>query len=258
MQTLPWIVALAALVVLGFGLAGWLTASRNRSKPAVPLPVEWSLTSRPVFTKDERRVYRLLREALPQQLLLAKLPLVRFCQPSEGGDTRYWYELLGSLHVGFAICTASGRVIAAIDLESDHPLSRRALQIKQSVLGACSIRYLRAPIDQLPSIAELQALMPTPSAPAAPRAAAPASPAQVLDQARDSLANTVATRRAERHSMWHDSGVFQDSFFAPDSRHDTTMSGAELGGGALPAGLQDDDIAGVVVDAPRASGNGHG
>jgi hypothetical protein len=76
----------------------------------------------------------------------------------------------------------------------------------------------------------------------------------VLDQARDSLASTVATRRAERNTMWQDSTLFQDSFFAPDSRLDTTLSGAELAGG--PAGpTDDDDVAGVVVDAPRFSGH---
>ena len=73
---------------------------------------------------------------------------------------RYWYELLGAIHVTFAICSANGRVLAAIDLDTDRGNSRRVLQIKQSVLGACRVRYLRCPVDHLPSIPELQLLVP--------------------------------------------------------------------------------------------------
>ena len=71
---------------------------------------------------------------------------------------RYWYELLGATHVSFVICTAHGRVLAAIDLGSDRSLSRRSSQIMQAVLAACRVRYLRCPADHLPSIPELQQL----------------------------------------------------------------------------------------------------
>ena len=103
---------------------------------------------------------RKLREALPHHIVLSKLPLVRFCQPPRQGDTRYWFQLLGAIHVTFAICSANGRVLAAIDLDTDRGNSRRVLQIKQSVLAACRVRYLRCPADHLPSIPELQLLVP--------------------------------------------------------------------------------------------------
>ena len=89
------------------------------------MPTEWALTARPVFSTDERRVYRQLREALPHHIVLSKLPLVRFCQPNDPQQVRYWYELLGSIHVTFAICSANGRVLAAIDLDTDRGNSRR-------------------------------------------------------------------------------------------------------------------------------------
>jgi hypothetical protein len=244
MQTLPWIVALAAIVLLVFGLAGWLSTLR-RSASAMPLPAEWSLEARPVFSKNERRVFRLLREALPHHVLLAKLPLVRFCQPLDTEDTRYWYRLLGSLHVSFAICSANGRVLAVIDLESDHPRSRRALQIKESVLGACKIRYLRASMDRLPTVAELQLLVP--QANALPRAPQPeAAP----DPAGRAIAGSGATGRGARGLTWQDSSVFQDSFFSQDSRNDTTLSGAAL------HVSQFDDVGGVVVDELQPASHG--
>jgi Protein of unknown function (DUF2726) len=220
MQTLPWIAFAVAFAALGIGLAAWLLKQRDRKK-GVPLPKDWAVVPRPVFSTDERRAYRLLREALPHHVVLSKLPLVRFCQPTDPAAVRYWYDLLGAKHVTFAVCSANGRVLAAIDLDTERGDSRRTLLIKQSVLNACRVRYLRCPVDNMPSIAELQLLVPQISAAnRGPQSAPAPAPASDLHQARDSLSHTVASRRAERTALWQDSSVFQDSFFAPDSRMD--------------------------------------
>ena len=80
MQTLPWIVALATLALLVVALVAWVLSAR-RPKKAAPLPTEWALAARPVFSTDERRVYRLLREALPHHIVLSKLPLTSCNHP---------------------------------------------------------------------------------------------------------------------------------------------------------------------------------
>ena len=195
MERLPWIAAvlalslLAVVVIVGF----WML---RRPKRLPPLPTEWSLSARPVFSTDERRVYKLLREALPHHIVLSKLPLVRFSQPSDPTEVRFWYDLLGAINVTFAVCSANGRVLAAIDLDTDRGNSRRILQIKQSVLGACRIRYLRCPVDNLPTAAELQLLVPSSTAATARGPQPGIVPPRDIDEARDSLASTVATRRA--------------------------------------------------------------
>ena len=191
----------------------------------MPLPTEWTLTARPVFSTDERRVYRQLREALPHHIVLSKLPLVRFSQPTDPEQVRYWYELLGAIHVTFAICSANGRVLAAIDLDTDRGNSRRVQQIKQSVLAACRVRYLRCPVDHLPSVPELQLLVPQSTA-----AARGPQAATSLDAAREAAPPTAAARRRERSALWQDSGFFQDSFFGADARSD---SGAASEFGAI-------------------------
>ena len=231
-QYLPWLIATAALLFLT-GLVGYglLRQSRRPTAGPQPLPVEWDLVPRPVFTADERRVYRLLREALPHHVVLAKLPLVRFCQPSDPQRMRYWYELLGAIHVSFAICSANGRVLAAIDLDADRSgSSRRAVQIKQAVLGACRVRYLRCPADHLPSIPELQLLVPQASSQTRGPHAAP-----TMHQARDSLSSAVASRRRERHALWQDSSFFHDSFFGADTRSDASASDFGALRSTLPA-----------------------
>lgn len=262
MQTLPWIVALAALGLLGFAISAWAMKAR-KNRRVQPLPKEWALAPRPVFSAEERRVYRLLREALPHHIVLSKLPLVRFCQPTNPNTVRYWFELLGSIHVTFAVCSANGRVLAAVDLDTDRGHSNRAQQIKHAVLNACRVRYLRCPVQHLPSVAELQLLVPQGAA--AARGPLPVPPApQVLNQVRDTLANTVATKRAARPALWQDSSVFQDSFFAPDNRgdgfvnsdfHDTPTTLPRVAGSRATSGERSrapgpHDIVGVVVDRP--------
>jgi hypothetical protein len=228
-QTLPWILSTSVLAVLVIGMLVRHWLSLRAAEPA-PLPAEWALTARPVFSNDERRVYRLLREALPHHIVLSKLPLVRFCQPSDPTSVRYWYDLLGNHHVTFAICSANGRLLAAVDLDNERGNSRRVMQIKQSVLSACRVRYMRCPLDHLPSVAELQLLVPHSSAASRgpqPPAATPTAPVD----------KPVTSRRGnERPALWQDSSAFQDSFFAPDPRFDTATQTELPTPGALRKG----------------------
>ena len=251
MQTLPWIIALAAVALLASLTTLLVVRAYKRPNNPPPLPTEWTLAPRPVFSTDERRVYRLLREALPHHVVLSKLPMVRFCQPTEPAEVNFWYELLGAIHVTFAVCSANGRVLAAIDLDTDRGNSRRTMQIKQSVLSSCRVRYLRCPVDNLPSVAELQLLVPQSGLASRGPMQAPVHPRY---QARDTLSSAVANRRAERTALWQDSSQFQDSFFAPDNRVDSLGDSefASLSQVGRGTGSARDDIAGVVVDEPDA------
>jgi hypothetical protein len=283
--TIPWIVALVAGSSLLTFLATW-TLRRPKDVSNKPLPTEWALTARPVFSADERRVYRLLKEALPHHVILSKLPMVRFCQPTEASEVRYWFELLGAIHVTFAICSPNGRVLAAVDLDSERGISGRGLQIKQSVLGACRVRYLRCSIDNLPSAAELQLLVPfsnsnsrgpqpapSPNSVANSRSAINGATPRRSGTGNKSTASSSVSPKG-RNGLWQDSAVFHDSFFAPDSRFDTaagpdlprvarnssagphgvTPFGEPLAGESRYPDEAPNDIVGLVVDSPRYGG----
>jgi hypothetical protein len=242
-QLILWIlVSLSVALLLGAGLVRWLVERR----PPPDLPTEWTLNARPVFSIEERRVYRQLREALPQHIVLSKLPLVRFCQPTDPDEVRFWYDLLGSTNVTFAICSANGRVLAAIDLQTDRGYSRRSLKIKQSVLAACRVRYLRCAADQLPSVPELQLLVP--------QSAAASRSAPAMREAGVSPSGISASRRRERTTLWQDSGSLQDSFFGVDGHGEV---GTPSGFGNFRTGTTvrelpalPSDIGGVVSDTP--------
>ena len=203
-----------------------------------PLPSEWALTARPVFSSDERQLYCQLREALPRQIVLAKLPLVRFCQPTDPSTVRYWYKLLGASHVSFAICSANGRVLAAIDVETERNASARSAQIKRAVLTACRVRYLRCQPDALPSIPELQLLVPQTGS---------------VTRATKTSSATGPARRGHP-ALWQDSGLMQDSFFGDDGHSEVFASS---GFGTLRSGLSvrelppaPEDVGGIVIDTP--------
>lgn len=210
---LPWLVAAVALAAAAWW---WRMRRGRRTDASRSLPPEWPLSPRPVFSAAERKLYRLLRDALPHHIVLAKLSLVRFCQPHDPRSVREWYELLGPVHVSFAVCSPNGRVLAVLDLDEQRTSARlqRQSRIKQSVLEACRIRYLRCPPDHLPSIPELLMLVPQ-----SPQSRGPQT-APGFARARDSLANTVATRRAQRLALWQDSSFFQDSFLRGERREE--------------------------------------
>ena len=172
----------------------------------MPLPTEWTLGARPVFSSEERRVYRQPREAPPHHIVLSRLPLVRFCQPPDPNEVRYGYELLGSNPVSLATCSANGRVLAAIDLEAERGSSRRSLQIKRAVMADCKVRYLRCLPEELPWVPELQLRVPQIGpAERGPQAAPPMSPGRACPP-------PSTDKRRLRTTLWADSGFLQDGW----------------------------------------------
>ena len=213
--------AIVALVI-GCALASW---GRWRRSAVPTLPKKWAVSARPALGARERRLYHRLRSAFPQHLILPKLALVRFCQPADALKVRYWYSLLGSSHVAFAVCNSEGVVVLAIDLDGDRPRSRRSLQVRQCVLAACGIKHLRVNPRQLPEVSELRSVLPSDAIANAAQAFPEPHPSPQLDAAWTTLATTVAARRAQRKPKWEESSLFQDSFFSADG---LTGSAAEL------------------------------
>ncbi|MEN9418034.1 MAG: hypothetical protein RI988_1654 [Pseudomonadota bacterium] len=208
MLDFTWI-ALACAASLAAAAVAWGLRGRTRvPTAAAELPAAWPLQSRPVFTAEERRVYRQLVDAFPHHAVLVKLPLARFCQPEEPGAMREWHRVLGSHYVTFALCSASGRVVAAVDLEGGRMPSERSLRIKQEVFAACRVRYLRCHPDQVPSAAELQLLVPQGAAGMRGPQPATGSPPHPHSQ---QPAGAEATRRGRR-PLWRDPGILQESY----------------------------------------------
>jgi hypothetical protein len=191
-------------------------------------PARWNLSARPLFNVHERALFRELRAALPNHVVLAKVSLLRFCQSADSGDAKAWYDRLQALHVSLAVCTPNGVVISAIDIEqAPGKAIKRSQKLKEAVLEACRVRYVRCLPGQWPQAQLLAswALGPTGSAGMEPSHLSP----EQLHDAGDQLARKLKQRRAERAARWAESTFAQDSFFAFDSRFDgATTSPAPL------------------------------
>lgn len=203
-----WVTVVPVLLLAALAGAWWALRPGRRQAEA-ELPSSWPLLPRPVLNAEERRVFRILQEAFPHHTLMAKLPLVRFCQPEDPTEVRQWYRLVGSASVTFAVCSPSSRVLAAIDLETDHMPSGRSLRIKQEVLSACRVRYLRCTPQRLPSAAELQLLVPHSAA--GMRGPQPAPGVTRPGSAEDPEEPALLERRG-RKPLWRDPGFMQEGY----------------------------------------------
>ncbi|MBY0468794.1 MAG: DUF2726 domain-containing protein [Burkholderiaceae bacterium] len=262
------IATLLAGAALG-GLAVWNWAPPR--KRLQPLPTQWNLAARRALNTNERRFYNQLRLAFPKFIVLPKLPLVRLCQPATPEHVTYWYELIGSAHVTFAVCNPNGHVLLVIDLDSARSHSRRSTRIKESVLATCGIRRLQFAADALPSVDELRAALagagtvdapigattpssvddPVKATEAAPDPAIPATALapvtevaaqQPLAPAAAPTSLAITAHRTEPAANGQDPNVFLDSFFTTDDR-----PGVESAGESAPE----------WTDWPSAAGSRH-
>lgn len=205
-----WIAALFA-AALAVPMALFFVLRVPHQHRVDDLPAQWPLRPRPVFNPPERRLYHLLREALPNHIVLAKLPLVRVCQPSnaEPEQVRYWFRLLGAIHINFALCDPLGRVLAAVDLvPSRGPPSARAQRIKAAVLQACQVRYMSCTAEALPTLVQIRALLPR-------HPAESANVGGLATAARSALTESAGATPARRR--FGAASQFDDSFFVPAS-----------------------------------------
>lgn len=211
-----WLLAPAA--ALGGIAVGWWWRGRVTRARLRGWPTRWDLHARPLFNAQERALHQALRAALPQYLVLAKVSLVRFCQPMQAAQARLWYDRLVGLHVTLLVCHPNGAVVSAIDFEPASGQPRgKGQKLKEAVLEASRVRYLRCRPGQWPH-ASLLASWALGHAPAAEGRPQGTPPPQSLHDAGDQLARRLRERRAERAARWAESGFASDSFFAFDAR----------------------------------------
>jgi hypothetical protein len=222
-----WGILLCALA--GGVWLGWVWQKYTKQAARRQWPRRWNLNARPLFSVHERALYRDLRAALPHHVVLAKVSMLRFCQSSDASDAKAWYERLQALHVSLVVCTPHGLVVSVIDIDNNpgSKSGQRAQKLKEAVLEACRIRYLRCLPGQWP---QANLLASWAIGHTGVLQAEHAHGHDPLFDAGDQLARKLKQRRAERAARWAESSFSQDSFFASDSRFDgpsTTPSGLE-------------------------------
>jgi Protein of unknown function (DUF2726) len=210
---LEW--SILILLLLGLGAYTWW---RTREKP---LPSEWPLAPRPLFSGQEEQVYQFLCNTFPEHLVLAKVPLARFMRLKKGEDPNVWFPLINPLHVSFIVCTQRGYVIAALDLPAETNTSASASTLKLRALQVCGIKYMSLTGSALPTAHMLRTMLlgAPPSANDKPDADFyKQSSFGDIDAARAKLDETIKNKRSGRDTWSQDSIVGADTFISGDSR----------------------------------------
>lgn len=186
MDALPWIL-LAALVIGAPGYYFWKQqrdAEARRIKQRVTeardTVADWPPTATRVLNATERRAYDVLRQALPEHLVLAQVPLSRFIRVPTRYSYGEWLGRVGQLSADLVVCDASSQVLAVVEVRGNEE-SPRSLQRHQRmtrVLKAADIRVLVWAEDELPTPeAARSTLLPDDASRAAKQAAARTAPA---------------------------------------------------------------------------------
>lgn len=209
---LEWAVFIAVIGLL-LGVFWW----RSRKKP---LPSDWPLAPRTLFSGQEDQVFQFLKQAFPEHLVLAKVPLARFMRLKRGEDPNVWFPIINPLHVTFVVCTQRGFVIGALDLPTETNTSASASTLKQRALQVCGIKYMSLTGSALPTAHMLRTMMLG----TAPDSDKPHSEFYRqssfgdIDAARAKLDETIKNKRSGREGWSQDSIVGADSFLHGDTR----------------------------------------
>lgn len=179
MQLLIWLV-LAVLVVGAPAFVWWQRRQRVASGTGAPRLAEardtvadWPPTLTRVLSAPERQAYLTLRQAVPELMVLAQVPLARFIRVPTRYSYGEWFGRVGQLSVDLLVCDQAAAVVAVIEIrpaqESDRSRHRHLRMTR--VLKAAGVRVLVWPEGDLPTPQAMRELL-LPREAAAERAAA--------------------------------------------------------------------------------------
>lgn len=101
--------------------------SRPRTLDAVDTLIGWPPEATRVLTSKHQRALDLLRQALPQHMVLAQVPISHFIKVPTRYSYLEWQRRIGHVCVDLMVCDAASNVIAVIELrQPDRVLSERA------------------------------------------------------------------------------------------------------------------------------------
>jgi len=130
-------IGLAAILLIGWLLwrsrAGKAAADKRSGAGRRATNVEaldtvagWPPEPTRVMTQHERRAHRLLRDALPECMILAQVPLARFLRVPTRHSYAEWMRRAGQLCADLVVCDEATQVIAVVDVRpTDAQASER-------------------------------------------------------------------------------------------------------------------------------------
>jgi hypothetical protein len=136
---------------------GWV---RRQTAQKLRLPARWLLQARGLVTHEEQQVWKWLRLAFPEHIVMVKLPVMRFTVPSTRNrpenKAQRWHELLNGVYCTFAVSTLDGKVVGCVDVPGKRGLSQDQREMKENLLLECGIGYTTVRSSSLPSVGAMR------------------------------------------------------------------------------------------------------
>lgn len=184
-------------------------AARPRAGEALDTVAGWPPEPSRILTAAERQACIVLREALPEHLVLAQVPISRFMRVPTRNSYNEWMRRVGHLCVDLLVCNLQSEVLAVVEVrspvgESDKTARRHARMDK--VVRAAGIPLHVWPETQLPTPEQAREAILGPDARQGVRAGEPrfAPPAQRLTTFEEVEVGETHELREPPPSTWFD------------------------------------------------------
>ena len=127
--------------------------------------IGWTPQSSRIFSNSERNAHELLVSALPGYTILGQVPLSRFIKVTSRYSYSQWLKRVGNHCVDLIVADHLSRVVAVIEVRSEHSPADHSSQKKDRVvrvLEAARISVFEWIDGEFPSISQIRALFRVP------------------------------------------------------------------------------------------------
>lgn len=151
------LLAVAAGLIAGVLITTWRL--RKEADVSLRVPARWPLEARGLVNEAEDAVWKWLRSAFHDHLVMVKVPVLRFTIPMAGERTNsaQWLELLSGVYTTFTVCTSDGTVVGCVDVPGKRGLGQANRELKEALLADCNISYTVVRSHSLPKVEAMRA-----------------------------------------------------------------------------------------------------
>jgi hypothetical protein len=123
---------------------------------------DWPYRVKTPLSPAEQVAYHRLVDALPELVVLARVPLTSFLRVRKGQNWTEWYDRIDQKTVDFLVCERDFDVVMVIELDDptrDRPGRARDVAAKTRALTAAGITLIRWRADALPDVAMIRSIV---------------------------------------------------------------------------------------------------
>lgn len=147
-------VIIIIIVVAGFIIAA-TKGKRKRFKYSVNEP--WPFVQKNLQTPAEMKLYKALKEALPDHHIFVQVQVSRLVDVKKGHDFKQWFNRINRMSLDYVVCDKNLKTVAVIELDDlthERADRKEADAKKNKVMEGAGIRLIRW--KRIPSVDEIR------------------------------------------------------------------------------------------------------